>query len=136
MVLLHEIYTKEKCCKVLKHFIGSSISSTESDASISIGKAWAAIDRFSTIRKFDFSAQIKQWFFQAVVVSELLFSCTAWTRWALHKNAEEYSKIWLARSPRGVKTKKLDCGSNRAITFTLRLIPLGNVWNLILLAIG
>ena len=51
-------------------YLGSSISSTESDVSIHIAKVW--IDRLSILWKFDLSDKIKRDFFQAVVVSILL----------------------------------------------------------------
>ena len=58
--------------------IGSSISSTESDINRRLAKAWTAIDRLSVIWKSDRIDKIKQFFFQAVVVSILLYRCTTW----------------------------------------------------------
>ena len=54
-------------------YLGSNISLTESDVNICIAKAWTAIDRLSVIWKFDRD------FFQAVVVSALLYGCTSLT---------------------------------------------------------
>ena len=42
-------------------------------------KAWAAINRLSVIWKSDLTDQIKRGFFQAAVVSILLYGCTKWT---------------------------------------------------------
>ena len=61
-----------KPSKLVNHFIylGSNISSTESDVNIRKGYAWTAIDR---------SDKIKFEYFQAVAVSVLLYSRTTWT---------------------------------------------------------
>ena len=42
-------------------------------------KAWTAIDRFSIIQKSDLTDKMKRRFFQAAVVSILLYGCTTWT---------------------------------------------------------
>ena len=42
-------------------------------------KAWTAIDRLSIIRKSDLTDKMKRSFFQAAVVSILLYGCTTWT---------------------------------------------------------
>ena len=42
-------------------------------------KAWTAIDRLSIIWKSDLTDKIKRSFFQAAVVSILLYGCTTWT---------------------------------------------------------
>ena len=42
-------------------------------------KAWTAIARLSTIWKSDLTDKIKRSFFQAAVVSILLYGCTTWT---------------------------------------------------------
>ena len=59
-------------------YLGSNISSTKSDVNNHIGKAWTAIDRLSTIWKFDLFDEIKQKLFQVVAVSVLLDGCTTW----------------------------------------------------------
>ena len=58
---------------------GSSVSSTEKDIDTRITKAWAAIDRLSIIWKSDLTDKMKRRFFQAAVVSILLYGCTTWT---------------------------------------------------------
>ena len=64
------ISTSDKSLKLVDKFIyfGSNISSTESDVNIYLAKVWTAINRLSTIWKSDLSVNIKQDFFQAMVV--------------------------------------------------------------------
>ena len=54
-------------------YLGSSVSSTEKDIDTRLTKAWTAIDKLSIIWKS------KRSFFQAAVVSILLYGCTTWT---------------------------------------------------------
>ena len=60
-------------------YLGSSVSSTEKDIDTQLTKAWAAIDRLSIIWKSDLTDKMKRSFFQAAVVSILLYGCTTWT---------------------------------------------------------
>ena len=60
-------------------YLGSSVSSTETDINTRLAKAWTAIDRLSLIWKSDLTDKIKRSFFQAAVVSILLYGCTTWT---------------------------------------------------------
>ena len=60
-------------------YLGSSVSSTEKDIDTRLTKAWTAIDRLSIIRKSDLTDKRKRSFFQAAVVSILLYGCTTWT---------------------------------------------------------
>ena len=60
-------------------YLGSSVSSTEKDIDTRLTKAWTAIDRLSIIWKSDLTDKMKRSFFQAVVVSILLYGCTTWT---------------------------------------------------------
>ena len=57
----------------------NSVSSTEKDIDTRLTKAWAAIDRLSIIWKSDLTDKMKRSFFQAAVVSILLYGCTTWT---------------------------------------------------------
>ena len=59
-------------------FLGSSVSSNENDINTRLAKAWAAPDRLSVIWKSDLTDKIKRSFFQASVVSILLYRCTTW----------------------------------------------------------
>ena len=58
---------------------GRSVSSTEKDIDTRLTKAWTAIDRLSIIWKSDLTDKMKRSFFQAAVVSILLYGCTTWT---------------------------------------------------------
>ena len=60
-------------------YLGSSVSSTENDIDTRLTKAWTAIDRLSIIWKSDLTDKMKRSFFQAAVVSILLYGCTTWT---------------------------------------------------------
>ena len=57
-------------------YLGSSVSSTEKDIDTRLTKAWTAIDRLSIIWKSDLTDKMKRSFFQAAVVSILLYGCT------------------------------------------------------------
>ena len=66
--------TMGKCLNSL----GSSISITEIDIDTWLAKAWTAIDRLSVIWKSDLTDKMKHSFFQAAVMSILLYGCTTW----------------------------------------------------------
>ena len=60
-------------------YLGSSVSSTETDIDTRLTKAWTATNRLSVIWKSDLTDRIKRSFFQAAIVSILLYGCTSWT---------------------------------------------------------
>ena len=60
-------------------YLGSSVSSTEKDIDTRLTKAWTAIDRLLIIWKSDLTDKMKRSFFQAALVSILLYGCTTWT---------------------------------------------------------
>ena len=60
-------------------YLGSSVSSTEKDINTRLTKAWTAIDRLSIIWKSNLTHKMKCSFFQAAVMSILLYGCTIWT---------------------------------------------------------
>ena len=60
-------------------YLGSSVSSTEKDVDTRLTKAWTAIDRLLIIWKSNLIDKMKRSFFQAAVVSILLYGCTTWT---------------------------------------------------------
>ena len=64
-------------------YLGSSVSSTEKDFDMRLMKAWTAIDKVSIIWKSDLTNKMKCSFFQAPIVSILLYGCTTWmlTKW-------------------------------------------------------
>ena len=57
----------------------SRVSSSEKDIDTRLTKAWTDIDRLSIIRKSDLTDKMKHSFFQAAVISILLYGCTTWT---------------------------------------------------------
>ena len=59
--------------------IRSSVTSTKTDINTWLAKAWTAIDWLSVIWKSDLTDKIKCNFFQAAVMSILLYGCTTWT---------------------------------------------------------
>ena len=54
-------------------YLGSSVSSTETDINTRLAKAWASIDKLSIIWKSELTNKMKRSFFQAAVVSMLLY---------------------------------------------------------------
>ena len=60
-------------------YLESSVLSTEKDIDTRLTRAWTAIDRLSFIWKSDLTDKMKRSFFQAAVVSVLLYGCTTWT---------------------------------------------------------
>ena len=60
-------------------YLGRSVSSTETDIDRRLTKTWKAINRLSIIWKSNLTDKMKRSFFQAVVVSILLYGCTTWT---------------------------------------------------------
>ena len=67
------------CCRQDFTYLGSSVSSTEKDIDTRLTKAWTGIDRLSIIWKSDLTDKMKRSFFQAAVVSTLLYGYTTWT---------------------------------------------------------
>ena len=61
-------------------YLGNSVSSTENDINMRLLKVWTDIDRLSVIGKSDLTDKTKRSFFQAVIVSILLYGCTTWTQ--------------------------------------------------------
>ena len=57
-------------------YLGSSVSSTETDIDTRLAKAWSAIDRLSVVWKSDLTDKMKLSFFQAAIVLILLYGCT------------------------------------------------------------
>ena len=61
-------------------YLGSNVSSTQNDIDTRLTKAWTANDRLSIVWKSDLTDKIKRSFFQAAVVSIMLYGCTTWTQ--------------------------------------------------------
>ena len=83
-------------------YLGSSISSTEKDIDTWLTKAWIVIDKLSIIWKSDLTDKIKHSFFQAGVVSILLYGCTTWT---LTKRLEKKLDVNCTRMLRAIVNK-------------------------------
>ena len=60
-------------------YLRSSVSSSEKDIDTRLAKAWTDINRLSVIWKSDLTDKMKRSFFQAAVVSILLYGYTTWT---------------------------------------------------------
>ena len=60
-------------------YLGCCVSLTETDIYTRLAKALTANDKLSIIWKSDLTDKIKCSFFQAAVVSILLYGCTTWT---------------------------------------------------------
>ena len=84
-------------------YLGTSVSSTEKDIDTGLTKAWTAIDKLSVIWKTDLTDKVKHSFFQAAVVSILLYGCTTWTltkaKRQLHKNAASNTEQVMGTTP-------------------------------------
>ena len=105
------MHTKQNICAIIKQatspheiplklvdkftYLGSSISSTKKDIDTWLTKAWTAIDRLSIIWKSDLTDKMKRSFFQAAVVSILLYRCTTWTltKWLKKKLDSNYTRM-------------------------------------------
>ena len=59
-------------------YLGSSVSSIETDINTWLAKIWTAIDRLSVIWNSDLADKMKHSFFQAVVILIQLYGCTTW----------------------------------------------------------
>ena len=106
-------------------YLGSSVSSSEKDINTQLTKAWTATDRLSVIWKSDLTDKMKHSFFQALVVSILLYGCT----WTLTKHMEKkldgnYTRmLWaiLNKSWRQHPTKPQLYGHLHPITKTIQV---------------
>ena len=117
-------------------YLGSSVSSTETDIDTRLTKALTAIDRLLVIWKSDLTDKMKRSFFQSAIVSILLHRCTTWT---LTKSLEKrldgsYTRMLRAilnKSWRQHPTKQQLYGHLPPITKTIRIRRTrhaGNCW--------
>ena len=92
---------------------GSSVSSTEKDIDTRLTKTWSAIERLSIIWTSKRIDKMKRSFFQAAVVSILLYGCTTWTltkrlekklKRQLYKNVASNIEQVLAATPHTAPT--------------------------------
>ena len=56
-------------------YLGSNVSSIETDIDTRLAKVWKAIDMLSVVCKSDLSNKMKCSFFQVAVVSIVLYGC-------------------------------------------------------------
>ena len=106
--------------------LGSSVSSTETDINTRLTKAWTTINRLSVIWKSDLTDKMKRSFFQAAIVSILLYGCTTWmlTKWMEKKLDSNYTRmLWaiLNRSWRQHPTKQQLYGHLPLIVKTIQV---------------
>ena len=92
-------------------YLGSSVSSTETDINTWLAKAWTALDRLSVIWKSDQTDKMMCSFFQAAFVLILLYGCTTWmlTKWMkknLDGNCTRMLRAILNKSGRQHPTKQ------------------------------
>ena len=107
-------------------YLGSSVSSTETNINMWLAKAWTTIDRLSVIWNSDLTNKIKRSFFQAVVVLILLYGCTTWTltKWMEKKLDGNYTRrlqAILNKSWRQHSTKQQLYGHLPPITKTIKV---------------
>ena len=107
-------------------YLGSSVSSTETDINTRLAKAWAAIDRLSVIWKSDLTDKMKRNLFQAADVWILLYGCTTWllTKCMEKKLDDNYTRMLRAilnKSRRQDPTKQQLYGHLPPITKTIKI---------------
>ena len=81
---------------------GRSASSNDTDINTRLAKTWTANDSLSVIWKSDLTDKIIRSFFQAAVVSILLYRCTTWT---LNKRMEKKLEGNYTRMLRAIMNK-------------------------------
>ena len=76
-------------------YLGSNVSSTKKKIDMQLMKAWTAINKLSIIWKSDLTDKMKRSFFQAAVMSILLYGCTTWmlTKWLEKKLDGNYARM-------------------------------------------
>ena len=107
-------------------YLGSSVSSTEKDIDTRLTKTWTATDRLSVIWKSYLTDKMKRSFFQAAVVSILLYGCTTGTltkrmEKKLDGNYTRMLRAILNKSWRQHPTKSQLYGHLRPITKTIKV---------------
>ena len=107
-------------------YLRSSVSSTDTDINSRLAKALTAIDRLSVTWKSDLTDKMKRSFFQAAVVSILLYGCTTWTltkrmEKKLDSNYTRMLRAILNKSWRQHSTKQQLYGYLPPITKTIKV---------------
>ena len=114
-------------------YLGSSVSSTGKDIDTQLTKAGTASDRLSIICKSDLTDKMKHSFFQAAVVSLLLYGCTTVTltkrlEKKLHGNYTRLLRAILNKSWRQHPTKHQLYGHLPPITKTIKVRRTKHCW--------
>ena len=107
-------------------YLGSSVSSTETDINTQLAKAWADLDKLLVSWKTNLTDKMKRSFFQAEVMSILLYGCTTrvLTKHMEKKFDSSYTRIlWaiLNKSWRQHPTKRQLYGHLPPITKTIQV---------------
>ena len=115
-------------------YLGSSVSSTETDIDTRLVKVWTAINRLSVIWNSDLTDKMKCSFFQAAVTSILLYGCTTWTltKCIEKKLDSNYTRmLWaiLNKSWRQHPTKQQLYGHLPPITKTIKIRRTRHAWH-------
>ena len=105
-------------------YLSSSISSTESDISMCLVKAWTAIDRLLIIWKSDLSDKIKWNFIRASVETLLLYGCTTWMRTKCMKKKLGRNYTRMLQAILNKSWKEYPQNSSCMATYFLSLKPL------------
>ena len=108
------------------NYLGSSVSSTETNNDTRLAKAWTAINRLLVIWNSDLIDKMKRSFFQAAVVSILLYGCTTWTlikrmEKRLDGNCKRILRVILNKSWRQHSTKQQLYDHLPPITKTIKI---------------
>ena len=106
--------------------IASCVSSTKKEIDMRLTKAWEAMDKLSVIWKSDLTDKVKRIFFQAAIVSILLYGCTTWTltkrmEKKLDGNYKRMLRAILNKSWRQHPTKQKLYGHLPPITKTIKV---------------
>ena len=115
---------------------GWSVSLTKIDIDTRLTKVWTSINRLSVIWKSDLTGKMKRSFFQAAIVSILLYRCTTWTltkrlEKKLDGNYTRMLRAILNKSWRRHPTKQQLYGHVPPITKTIKVRrprPAGYCW--------
>ena len=87
-------------------FLGSNVQSSEKDMTIRITKAWAALNKLTSIWKSNLPDDLKRSFFRAVVESVLLYGSTTWTLTKAMENRLDGTYTRMLRAVLNIHWKK------------------------------
>ena len=87
-------------------YLGSNVQSSEKDMTIRITKAWAALNKLTSIWKSNLPDDLKRSFFRAVVESVLLYGSTTWTLTKAMENRLDGTYTRMLRAVLNIHWKK------------------------------